>query len=65
MAGQAANVLREIVYRKRHNVATKWPDLNRARSETHREWLQLAHLFKEKPSLVCCGKMKAVFLNPG
>jgi hypothetical protein len=65
MAGQAASVLREIVYRKRHNVATKWPDLSRARSELHREWSQLAHRLKEKPPLVCCGKMKALFLNPG
>lgn len=65
MAGQAARVLREIVYRKRHNVATKWADLSRARFEIHRERLQLAHLLKEKPSLVCGGKMKTVFLNPG
>lgn len=65
MVGQAASVLREIVYRKRHDVATKWLDLSRGRSEIHREWLQLAHLLKEKLSLVCCGKMKAVFLIPG
>lgn len=65
MAGQSASVLREIVYRKRHSVETKWPDLSRARSEIHREWLQLAHLLKEKPSLVCCGQMKSVFLSPG
>lgn len=65
MAGQSASVLREIVYRKRHNVETKWPDLSRARSEIHREWLLLAHLLKEKQPLVCWEEMKAVFLSPG
>lgn len=57
-------MLGERVYRKRHNVEAKWPDLSRARPEIHSGYSQLTFEKRSHLSRVV-GKGRQFFLSPG